>query len=72
MVKMNLDKEIQCNKPCWDDKVIRSDVLRGEMLMSFMLDLLFFPGDGKSAVVKYASCHPLDSYVRSALQGPEA
>lgn len=36
----NLDKEIQCKEPCWDDKAIRSDVFRDEMLMSFMLDLL--------------------------------
>lgn len=38
--QMNLDKEIQCNEPCWDDKALRSDVLRDEMLMSFMLELL--------------------------------
>lgn len=41
---MNLDKEIQCKEPCWDDKTIRSNVFRDEMLVSFMLDLLcFFP-----------------------------
>lgn len=33
-----MDKEIQCKKPCWDDKAIRSDVFM--MLMFFMLDLL--------------------------------
>lgn len=38
--QMNLDKEIQCKEPCWDDKAIRSDVFRDEMLVSFMLDLL--------------------------------
>lgn len=37
---INLDKEIQCKEPCWADKAIRSDVVRDEMLMSFMLDLL--------------------------------
>lgn len=42
--QMNLDKEIQCKEPCWDDKTIRSNVFRDEMLVSFMLDLLcFFP-----------------------------
>lgn len=40
----NLDKEIQCKQPCWDDKTIRSDVFRNEMLMSFMLDFfVHFP-----------------------------
>lgn len=37
---MNLDKEIQCKEPCWDDEAVSSDVFRDEMLMSFMLDLL--------------------------------
>lgn len=42
--QMNLDKEIQCKEPCWDDKAIRSDVFRDEMLVSFLLDLLWsFP-----------------------------
>lgn len=69
---MNWDKEIQCKEPCWYDKAIRSDVFRDEMLMSFMLDLLCSFPEVESALVKYASCHPLYSYVGSALQDLKA
>lgn len=37
---MNLDKEIHCKEPCWDDTAVLSDVFRDEMLTSFTLDLL--------------------------------
>lgn len=43
------------------------------MLMSFMLDfIVLFPLEGKTAIVKYARRHSLDSYIGSALQGLRA
>lgn len=63
-----MDKEIQCKEPCWHDKAIQD-----ELLVFFMLDLLCSSPRGvKSAIVKYASCHSLDSYIGPALQGFKA
>lgn len=33
-------KEIQCKEPCWENKIMPSNVFRDEILMCFMLDLL--------------------------------
>lgn len=33
---------------------------------------MLFPSGGESAIVKYASYDPLDSYIGSALQGLKA
>lgn len=34
------DKEIQCTPPCWDDKLKRSNVFRGELFVSFYVGFL--------------------------------
>lgn len=49
--KNQMDKEIQCEGPCWDNKAVDSDVFKNELLMFFMLDSLCSFPDAESQLL---------------------